>query len=437
MSRQSELLQEAMRHMPQGVAENYRYWGPDRTVFIQRAKGCELFDVDGKTYVDFRLGYGPIILGYGDERVDQAVIAQIQSGGTLTGFATELDTTVVQQIKALCPQIQKMRFANSGTEAVMGAVRTARGFTGRERMATVEGGFHGLYDELMWKSDIENWDARSGQAPKVIPFGAGIPAKTHDLVDIIGLNDFAALEDLFQRNDHQLACVVLEPIIGNAGSIAASQAWLQRLRNLCTAHGTLLIIDEVKSGFRVAKGGAQALYGIYADLTTFAKAMGNGYPVAAFGGRADVMDVVGAHSGAVVHGGTYTANLVGLSAAHCTLNILTHTDALATVHRVGEQVRDLLGRVFTHAGIEHTFAGPASMLGIHFTPTVPQTYRDWRKTNSSLYRAFCWQLIDRGVMLEPDSREPWFFCEAHQHMDFAWLEEMATQAMAAAIKEKP
>jgi len=437
MSRQSELLQEAMRHMPEGVAENYRFWGPDRTVFIQRAKGCELLDVDGKTYVDFRLGYGPIILGYGDERVDSAVIAQIQSGGTLTGFATELDTLVVQQIKALCPQIQKMRFANSGTEAVMGAVRTARGFTGRQRMATVEGGFHGLYDELMWKSDIENWDAHNGRAPEVIPFGSGIPAKTHDLVDIMGLNDFSALEDLFQRHDHQLACVVLEPIIGNAGSIAASQAWLQRLRDLCTAHGTLLIIDEVKSGFRVAKGGAQALYGIYADLTTFAKAMGNGYPVAAFGGRADVMDVVGASAGAVVHGGTYTANLVGLSAAHCTLDILTHTDALQTVHRVGKQVRDLLGRVFTHAGIEHTFAGPSSMLGIHFTPTVPQTYRDWRKTNSSLYRAFCWQLIDRGVMLEPDSREPWFFCEAHQHMDFAWLEEVATQAMQAAMAAHP
>ena len=437
MSRQSELLQEAMRHMPEGVAENYRFWGPDRTVFIQRAKGCELLDVDGKTYVDFRLGYGPIILGYGDERVDSAVIAQIQSGGTLTGFATELDTLVVQQIKALCPQIQKMRFANSGTEAVMGAVRTARGFTGRQRMATVEGGFHGLYDELMWKSDIENWDAHNGRAPEVIPFGSGIPAKSHDLVDIMGLNDFSALEDVFQRHDHQLACVVLEPIIGNAGSIAASQAWLQRLRDLCTAHGTLLIIDEVKSGFRVAKGGAQALYGIYADLTTFAKAMGNGYPVAAFGGRADVMDVVGASAGAVVHGGTYTANLVGLSAAHCTLDILTHTDALQTVHRVGEQVRDLLGRVFTQAGIEHTFAGPSSMLGIHFTPTVPQTYRDWRKTNSSLYRAFCWQLIDRGVMLEPDSREPWFFCEAHQHMDFAWLEEVATQAMQAAMAAHP
>jgi len=136
--------------MPQGVAENYRYWGDDRTVFVDRAKGCEIVDTDGKTYVDFRLGYGPIILGYGDERVDQAVISQIQKGGTLTGFATALDTEVVKQIKALCPQVEKVRFANSGTEAVMGAVRTARGFTGRDRVAAFEGGFHGLYDEMMW-----------------------------------------------------------------------------------------------------------------------------------------------------------------------------------------------------------------------------------------------------------------------------------------------
>ena len=153
--KQAQLMREAHRHMPQGVAENYRYWGDDRTVFIDKAKGFELTDCDGKKYVDFRLGYGPIILGYQDHRVDAAVVKQIQSSGTLTGFATALDTEVVQQIKALCPQIEKMRFANSGTEAVMGAVRTARGFTGRDHMAVVEGGFHGLYDELMWKSDIE------------------------------------------------------------------------------------------------------------------------------------------------------------------------------------------------------------------------------------------------------------------------------------------
>ena len=430
--KQQQLMKEAHLHMPQGVAENYRYWGDDRTVFIQNASGCRLTDSDGKTYVDFRLGYGPVILGYQDSRVDDAVISQIKQSGTLTGFATELDIEVVKQIKAMCPQIDKMRFANSGTEAVMGAVRTARGFTGRDRIALVEGSFHGLYDELMWKSDIENWQTTDKHAPAVIPFGAGIPAKARDLVEIIGLNDFEALENLFKQRSDQLACVLLEPIIGNAGSIAATPAWLQRLRDLCDQNGTLLLIDEVKSGFRVAKGGAQSLYGIYADLTTYAKAMGNGYPVAAFGGRAEVMDVVGSNKGAVVHGGTYTANLVGLSAAHATLDILANTDALKTVDEAGTRIKNVLSKVFTRVGVEHAFAGPPAMLGIHFTPDVPQTYRDWRKTDNRLYNLFAWELIDRGVMLEPDSREPWFFCEAHSQVDLGWLEDVATQALKVA-----
>ena len=429
VTRQSQLMAEAHQHMPQGVAENYRYWGDDRTVFVESSKGCWLTDCDGKRYVDFRLGYGPIILGYRDERVDQAVIDQITQRGTLSGFATELDTEVVKQIKAMCPNVEKMRFANSGTEAVMGAVRTARGYTKRDRVVIVEGGFHGLYDEMMWKSDIEQWDPKGSIPPSVIPFGGGIPATARNLVDLIVLNDTEMLETLFAKRGEQIACVVLEPIIGNAGSISATQTWLQRLRDLCTEHGTMLIIDEVKTGFRVAKGGAQQLYGIYADLTSYAKAMGNGYPVAAFGGRAEVMDVVGSNRGGVVHGGTYTGNLVALSAAHATLKILSDTDALNTVNRVGNQIKDLLGRVFTAAGIEYAFAGPPAMLGIHFTPNVPTNYRDWRITNSDLYRAFAWKLIDYGVMLEPDSREPWFFCEAHSEVDLAWLEDVATRAM--------
>lgn len=434
--RQPSIMAQAHEHMPQGVAENYRYWGDDKTLFIQSAEGCLLKDCDGRTFVDFRLGYGPIILGYRDKRVDQAVMEQIQNRGTLSGFATELDTEVVQQIKGLCPQIQKVRFANSGTEAVMGAVRTARGFTKRDRIVIVEGGFHGLYDEMMWKSDIEHWNLGDERSPNVIPFGAGIPAKTRDLVDIIGLNDEAALEGVFKTRSDSLACVVLEPIIGNAGSIAATPKWLARLRQLCDQHGTLLIIDEVKSGFRVAKGGAQFLYGIHADLTTFAKAMGNGYPVAAFGGRADVMNVVGSHAGGVVHGGTYTANLVALSAAHATLHVLAHTDALQTCEKVGQDIQKVLGRVFTQAGIEHAFAGPGAMFGVHFTSVVPSTYRDWKKTNSELYRRFAWQLIEHGLMLEPDSREPWFICEAHQHVDLGWLEDIATRSIGLAQAAK-
>ncbi len=434
-SRQAALMADAHLHMPQGVAENYRYWGDDRTVFVASAKGCRLTDCDGKSYVDFRLGYGPIILGYRDERVDRAVIEQITARGTLSGFATELDAQVVKQVKALCPNVEKMRFANSGTEAVMGAVRTARGFTGRQRIVIVEGCFHGLYDEMMWKSDIENWNPEGKEQPGIIPFGAGIPERARGLVDFIVLNDFHMLEQLFALHHHELACVLLEPIIGNAGSISATQEWLQRLRELCTQYGTMLIIDEVKAGFRVAKGGAQERYGIHADLATYAKAMGNGYPVAAFGGRADVMNAVGSFRGGVVHGGTYTGNLVALSAAHATLDILTHTDALKTIDRVGDEIQALLGRVFTAHDIEFAFAGPPAMFGIHFTHDVPSNYRDWRVTDSALYNRFAWKLIDHGVMLEPDSREPWFICESHQDVDLGWLEDVAMQAMRAARDE--
>ena len=426
---QTRLLREAHLHMPQGVAENYRYWGEDRTLFIRSAKGCELTDCDGKTYVDFRLGYGPIILGYRDQRVDQAVIDQITDIGTLSGFSTPLDIKVVQQVKALCPNIEKMRFANSGTEAVMGAVRTARGFTKRKHIAIVEGSFHGLYDEMMWKSDLENWDPRGSIQPSIIPFGAGVPDKTRDLVTLIRLNDYEILENLFREKQDDLAAVLLEPIIGNAGSISATQEWLQHLRDLCTRNGTMLIIDEVKTGFRVAAGGAQQLYGIHADLTTYAKAMGNGYPVAAFGGRADVMDSVGSFKGGVVQGGPYPANLVALSAASATLDILANTDALKTINAAGEKITAVLGRVFTAAGVEHCFAGPPAMIGIHFTEKAPLNYRDWRITDSELYAKFAWKLIEYGLMLEPDSREPWFICEAHASMDFGWLEDVATRAM--------
>ena len=430
--KQSRLLAEAHRHMPQGVAENYRYWGEDRTLFIESAEGCRLTDCDGKTYVDFRLGYGPIILGYRDKRVDSAVMRQISDGGTLSGFSTPLDIKVVQQVKALCPNIEKMRFANSGTEAVMGAVRTARGFTKRKHVAIVEGSFHGLYDEMMWKSDLENWDPHGKVEPQVIPFGAGIPDKTRDLISLIRLNDYDMVEALLRDHGDDLAAILLEPIIGNAGSIAATQNWLQFLRDRCTQNGTMLILDEVKTGFRVAPGGAQELYGLHADLTTYAKAMGNGYPVAAFGGRADVMDCVGTFKGGVVHGGTYTANLIALSGASATLDVLANTNAYETINTAGANIRDCLGRVFTKAGIEHCFAGPPAMFGIHFLDKVPTNYRDWRVTDSELYAKFAWKLIEHGIMLEPDSREPWFICEAHSDVDLGWLEDIATHAMAEA-----
>ncbi|TWX64887.1 aspartate aminotransferase family protein [Colwellia sp. C1TZA3] len=429
----ANMLKRAHTNMPLGVADSYRYWGEENTVFLSSMQGCTITDCDEQTFVDFRLAYGPIILGYRDERVDNAVINAITNVGTISGFSTGLDSEVVELVKSLCPNIDKMRFANSGTEAVIGAVRTARGYTKRNKIVVVEGGFHGLHDEVMWKSDVDNWHADDKNSPEIIPFGAGIPQSTREHQVSVPLNDVNALDAVFAEHGDDIAAILIEPIMGNCGSIASTQAYMQKLRDICDANGALLIMDEVKTGFRVAKGGVQALYNIHADITTYAKAMGNGYPVAAFGGKAEVMDAISFDKNGVTHGGTYTANMVALSAAKATLTILKETDVLATIDRVGQEIQTLLARVFSKFGIEHCFAGPNAMFGVHFGKNVPQNYRDWKKTNSDLYTQFALNLIDNGVMLEPDSREPWFICEAHQTIDFAWLEQVAEQSMQAAI----
>jgi glutamate-1-semialdehyde 2,1-aminomutase len=430
------MLKRAHDNMPLGVADSYRYWGEENTVFLSSMKGCTITDCDEQTFVDFRLAYGPIILGYRDERVDNAVIDAISTVGAISGFSTGLDSDVVELVKSLCPNIDKMRFANSGTEAVIGAVRTARGFTKRNKIVVVEGGFHGLHDEVMWKSDVDNWDASAEEAPEIIPFGGGIPQSTREHQVSVPLNDVDAIDAVFAEHGKDIAAILIEPIMGNCGSIASTQAYMQKLRDVCNANGSLLIMDEVKTGFRVAKGGAQALYGIYADLTTYAKAMGNGYPVAGFGGQANVMDTISFAKDGVTHGGTYTANMVALSAAKATLTLLKETNALETIANVGQKIQVLLSRVFTKFGVEHCFAGPDAMFGVHFGSEVPQNYRDWKKTNSDLYTQFALNLIDNGVMLEPDSREPWFICEAHQNVDLNWLEHVAERSMSAAINAK-
>lgn len=430
-----KLLEQAKQNMPLGVADTYRYWGEDNTVFLKHMKGCEVTDYDGQTFVDVRLAYGPIILGYRDERVDNAVIDTIQNMGVISGFTTHLDSDVVELMKRLCPQIEKVRFANSGTEAVFGAVRTARGYTGKNKVVVVEGGFHGLHDEMMWKSDMDNWSGDKNTAPDIMPFGIGIPESSKAHLETVQLNDLNAIDEVFKRVGDDVAAVVIEAIMGNCGSIASTPEYLQKLRDVCDEYGALLIMDEVKTGFRVAKGGAQELYGIYADLTTYAKAMGNGYAIAAFGGKSEVMDMIRFGKNGVTHGGTYTGNMVGLTAAKATLTVLAETDALENVNKAGRAFQEVLSRVFTKHGIEHRFAGPDSMFGIHFGTVIPQNYRDWKQTDSALYEKFAFRLIEHGVMLEPDSREPWFICEAHTNVDLDWLEEVADKAMTEALAE--
>ena len=430
-----EYLNRAKKHMPLGVADSYRYWGDEDTVCVDTMENCRFIDIDGREYVDFRLAYGPIILGYRDSRIDDAVVDTIRNKGSMVGFSTSTESDVAELIKEMCPQIEKLRFANSGTEAVFGAVRTARGYTGKNMVVIVEGGFHGLYDEMMWKLDVENWEAEKETDPRIIPFGIGLPEQSKELMHWIPLNCEKSLTNIFETYGDQIAAVVIEPIMGNCGSISATQQYMEKLRSICDTHSSMLVIDEVKTGFRVAKGGVQELYGVYADLTTYAKAMGNGYAVAAFGGRAEVMDKIHFGEGGVTHGGTYTANLVGIAAAKATLTVLKETEALKTIEHMGEKIKEVLSEVFTHYGLEHSFAGHSSMFGVHFSKVPPTDYRTWKPTNSKLYAEFAWNLIRQGVMLEPDSREPWFICEAHQNIDLDMLREKSMKAMGEALKK--
>ena len=275
-------------------------------------------------------------------------------------------------------------------------------------MCSVEGGYHGLFDAAMWYADMEGW---SGQGtPEVVPYGDGIPAAVKQLLFQVPMNDADRLEDTLKRHGDKIAAVLIEPIQGNCCAVTADPAYIKAVRELTERYGVLLIIDEVKTGFRVAKGGVQQLYGVTADLMTFAKAMANGYPISALAGRADVMEKIGR---GVAHGGTYTGHAVSLAAAAKTLEILDETDALATINATGEALRLGISALLRRHGIAHSFSGVPALSGLFFSSAPPRTYRDWKLSDYAFYDALAARLIERGVLVEPDSREPWFLCEAH------------------------
>ena len=398
----------AVSKMPLGVSSNFRYWGDERTIYIERGKGGRVWDIDGNEYIDYRLAYGPIILGYGDERVDAAAREGMNIGGVFA-LSTEPEYEVACRISKMVPAAELVRFSNSGTEAVMAALRIARANTGKDAHVVLEGGYHGMFNEVMWYAEVEKWDGKNG-APEVLPYGDGVPAITKRLFYSVPLNDANALEDVFKKHADTIAAFLMEPIMGNCCGITAEKQYLQDVRALCDRYDVLLIIDEVKTGFRVAKGGVQELLGVKADLCTFAKAVGNGYPMAMVAGREDLMRRVG---DGVVHGGTFTAHSVSLAAAAKTLEILDETTALGDIESYGLKLQQGMSRILEQRGIVHSFTGHPSLMGLYFAETAPKDYRGWRASDYEFYNALAPEMHDQGILIEPDSREPWFLCEAH------------------------
>ena len=251
-------FEQAVQRLPLGVASNFRYWGDERTIYIKSGRGGRIVDIDDNSYVDYRLGYGPAILGYADPRVDEAARQGMDVGGVFA-LSTEMEFTVAERISRMVPAAELVRFSNSGTEAVMAALRLARGATGKDDYVLLEGSYHGLFDAAMWHVPMHEWN-RKGE-PQVQPYSEGVPVSSRSFAHFVQANDANGLEDVLKKHAGTIACLLIEPIMGNCLGIAAEPGYLRAARSLCDRYGVLLVIDEVKTGFRVARGGVQALYG--------------------------------------------------------------------------------------------------------------------------------------------------------------------------------
>ena len=410
---QHAMYKRALETLPGGTDSNFRAWG-EATIYVDRGQGGEVWDIDGNNYVDLRMGYGPVILGHNDERVDDYVNDRMRKGVSFS-LTSEDEVRAMELVKELTGWVDKARMTVSGTEATMHAMRIARAYTGREKIVKFEGQYHGVHDYALISVGPDDMsELGDADAPVALAWGRGIPGAVAETIIPARYNRIDRLRRLFEERSEEIAAIIVEPVLGNAQGIMPQPGFHKEMRALTEEFGILLIFDEVKTGFRFARGGAAEYFGITPDLATYAKALGNGYPAAAFGGREDVMSVL---PDKVSHGGTYAGNRVAAAAAVKTLEILRDTPALETVHATGRRVQDGLREILNPIGIPYHFTGHPSMFGIMFREEEATEYRDWATTDHELYDAIAIGMHARGAMPEPDSREPWFMCEAHARGD--------------------
>src|SRR6476619_1391196 len=410
---QSALYQRALQTLPGGTDSNFRAWG-ESTIYVDRGKGGKVWDIDGNEYVDLRLGYGPVILGHGDPRVDDYVNERMRKGVSFS-LTSEDEIRTIELISELTGWVDMARMTVSGTEATMHLMRLARADTGRERIVKFEGQYHGVHDYALISVGPDDMsELGDPDAPVALAWGRGIPSAVADTIIPARYNRIERLRQLFEERGEEIAAIIVEPVLGNAQGILPEEGFHQQMRALTEEFGILLIFDEVKTGFRFARGGAAEYFGIKPDLASFAKAMGNGYPAAAFGGRRDIMELL---PDKVSHGRTYAGNRVAAAAAVATLQIIRDPNALETIHATGRRIQDGIKEILVPVRVPYHFTGHPSMFGVMFRDEVPTEYRDWASSDHELYDAIAIGMHARGAMPEPDSREPWFVCEAHADAD--------------------
>lgn len=404
--RSEELLSKAVKLIPGGVNSPVRAFKSVglRPRFIVRGHGCTILDEDGNEFIDYVGSWGPLILGHAHPEVLEA-LRETMALGTSFGAPTRREVELAELITKAIPSMEMVRLVNSGTEATMSAIRLARGFTERDRIIKFSGCYHGHSDSLLAK-------AGSGAATFAVPDSKGVPADVVAQTVVLPYNNLQAVNDFVGEHPGSVAAIIVEPVAGNMGVVPPKTGFLEGLRETCTRDGALLIFDEVMTGFRVAYGGAQALYGVTPDITCLGKIIGGGLPCAAFGGSKAIMEFL-APVGGVYQAGTLSGNPLAVTAGLTTLHILQRDNPYPSLEKNSAMLQSGLEAIFSQRGVPHTINRVGSMLSVFFHPGPVQCYEHALQSNRDAFRSFFAKMLDQGIYLAPSPFEAWFVGTAH------------------------
>jgi len=417
-----KLYREALQVLPGGVNSPVRAFKAvgGKPIFLVKGRRSRVWDADGKEYVDFLASWGALILGHAPKKVVKTLQDEAEKGLSF-GLTNPHEVTLAKLVVEMVPSVEKVRFVNSGTEATMSAVRLARGVTGRKLVVKFDGCYHGHYDGLLVS-------AGSGVATFGIPGTPGIPEEIAKLTLVLPYNDSEALEKAFKEHGEEIACVIVEPIAGNMGVVLPERDFLEKMRELTKEYGALLIFDEVITGFRVSKGGAQERFGVEPDLTCLGKVLGGGMPVGAYGGRREIMERV-APEGDVYQAGTLSGNPLAMAVGAETLKELRDKEPYGELEEKTERFVKELGRLLLDKGIPHRINYAPSMFTVFFTDGDVKNFDDAKTSDTELFARFFRALLEEGVLIPPSQFEAWFLTTAHEEEDLSEALEKIESAL--------